>query len=389
MREDSEQGKSTLLERMERTGDGRNIEPALGLLEGEGAQQRVRGAPEPRRERRKTEHAIASRAETADPLHPSYYGLPVIKETVWIWTIPLYFHVGGLAGAASVLGVSAELAGGRRFRRLRARTRWTGAVGDAVSAVLLITDLGRPERFLNMMRVFRPSSPMSMGSWVLSVSGAANGLAAVTSGFEGGVLGRSGDAASVVGGVLGLPLAGYTAVLLANTAVPVWQGTRFGLPLLFMSAGVASAASLLSLLPGTRAEGRALHLYGTVGSAAALAATYAVEREAARSESVSKHLHAGVGGALWRAAKACTAAGLALSLLPGRTRAKRVAASVLTQLGSLGMRYGIFYAGKASARDPQATFRAQREGLGAAEVQGQVGPRPDLRPDRFPLPVVR
>ncbi|WNZ65785.1 polysulfide reductase NrfD [Myxococcus sp. MxC21-1] len=154
----------SLLDRLQRRGDGRNVDPALGVLAGEGAQQRVETLE-------RTPGLHPSLPET--PESPSYYGLPVIKEPVWIAAVPMYLYVGGVAGATSVLGLAVELTGGRRLQRLARRCVWVGTVGDMVSAGLLIYDLGRPARFLNMLRVFRPTSPMSIGSWVLAGSGAS------------------------------------------------------------------------------------------------------------------------------------------------------------------------------------------------------------------------
>jgi formate-dependent nitrite reductase membrane component NrfD len=96
---------------------------------------------------------------SAEPI--TYYGLPVIKQPVWIWTVPVYFFVGGVAGSAMVLGAVAQSAD-RRTDEFAQLCHWTGAIGGAISSVLLITDLGRPSRFLNMLRVLRPSSPMSL-----------------------------------------------------------------------------------------------------------------------------------------------------------------------------------------------------------------------------------
>jgi formate-dependent nitrite reductase membrane component NrfD len=385
---DHEQEHDWLAEAEQRS-DGRNVDPALGTLQGEGSRQRVKDIDEP--------HPAVpvpvvkgKRSTQAGPAEPSptYYGQPALKPPVWIWSIPLYFYVGGLAGAASLLGVAADVSGRGRLEGLVRRCHWMGAVGDAVSGALLIHDLGRPERFLNMLRVFRPKSPMSMGSWILAASGAGN-TAAVLLAHQRGVLGLVGRAASVVGGVLGVPLAGYTAVLITNTSVPLWQHTHRSLPLLFMSSGVASCGALLELFPQRRPEHRVARAYRLGGTVAQLVASFAVEREASRSETVVQPLKRGIPGALWRTFQACSVAGLALSLWPGRQRWKTVAASALTTAGALAVRFSIFYAGKASARDPQATFRGQREGLGAAEVGPASQVLRDSRPERFALPVVR
>jgi formate-dependent nitrite reductase membrane component NrfD len=376
----------THLDELQRRADGRNVDPELGLLRGEGSQQRVEqiDVPVPAALAR---GELFARGTPGEPT-PTYYGQPVVKEPVWIWSIPLYFYVGGLAGAASLLGVAAQLCGRGRLDGLARRCHWVGAVGDAVSGALLVHDLGRPSRFLNMLRVFRPTSPMSMGSWILAGSGAANG-AGVLLGHMRGVLGRVGQVGSVVGGLLGMPLAGYTAVLLNNSSVPLWQHTHRTLPLLFMSSAVATCGAFFEVLPLRPHERRVVRVFGLGGTVAALMATAAVEREASRSAPVANPLQAGASGALWKAFKVCTAAGLGLALWPGRQRWKTVAASALTTAGALAMRFAFFYAGKSSARDPQATFRSQRDGLGAAEVGPASQVLRDSRPDRFPLPVLR
>ncbi|RKI36087.1 formate dehydrogenase, partial [Corallococcus sp. AB049A] len=153
-----------MLDRLQRKADGRNINPRAGILEGEGSQQEVKD-PEQARQGIDVLSTVPSRSGPDSAGAPSYYGLPVLKEPLWIWTVPAYFYVGGAAGAASVLGVALEAFGGRKLERLAERCHAVAVAGDIVSAGLLIHDLGRPSRFLNMLRVFRPTSPMSMGSW--------------------------------------------------------------------------------------------------------------------------------------------------------------------------------------------------------------------------------
>ncbi|EPX63869.1 Formate dehydrogenase O putative subunit [Cystobacter fuscus DSM 2262] len=373
-------------EDLDKRGDGREIDTSRGELSGEGAWQRVKRLDEANPARA----VLHTRPTPSDVTSatPSYYGQPVLKEPIWIWTIPLYFYVGGTAGAASLLGATAEVLGGERLRPLGVRCRWIGAVGDSVSAGLLIYDLGRPERFLHMLRVFRPTSPMNLGTWILSGSGAMNGAAAVLSGQK-GWLGRAGDGAALIGGLLGMPLAGYTAVLITNTSVALWQSVHKSLPLLFMASSVAGAGSLLRLLPHKPEEERILHLFGMGGKVAALAAGLAAHRDATRVEAVGKPLHQGWTGAMWVAAHVCTAASLGMDLVPGRRRpAMKVAAAVLGTAGELFTRFAMFYAGKKSSRDAQATFQGQRQGLGAAEVTGHTLAS-DGKPLKFPLPVLK
>ncbi|MGH2808314.1 MAG: NrfD/PsrC family molybdoenzyme membrane anchor subunit, partial [Actinomycetota bacterium] len=230
-----------------------------------------------------------------------------------------------------------------------------GALGVFLGSVFLVIDLGRPDRFLNMLRVFRPTSAISVGSWLLAASGAANSGAAV---FDRRVLG---DIAGAAGGALGLPLAGYTGVLLADTAVPLWNETRRSLPLLFVASAMSSAADLLAFADLDNREHAVVHRFGLAGNVAELAAGYMVEKDAGRVERVARPLNEGVGGSLWKASKLATIASLMLSVVVGRNRWGRWIAALLGTAGSLALRYAVFHAGKASSRDPRATFETQRQ----------------------------
>jgi formate-dependent nitrite reductase membrane component NrfD len=352
-------------------GDGRNIDPQRGILEGEASEQEV---PDRRAE---TQGAVPYDVwpevpSDRPPGEITYYDRPVLKEPVWIWAVPAYFFVGGAAGAAAVLGGAAQLAGNDDLRDLVSRCRRIAAAGDALGTALLIHDLGRPARFLNMLRVFRPTSPMSVGSWVLATSAPLTTVSAFLANRD-GALRILGDLAGLGAGVVGMPLTGYTAVLLSNTAVPLWQETRRSLPALFTSSAMSSAASLLESMELDDAAARAVHRFGLAGKAAELMAMTVFERDASRIERVGRALREGLAGALWKSSKALSGASLALSLLPRRRRGIRTAAGVMGMAGSLALRFAVFHAGKASARDPRATFRQQREGHGAAEVTGRAG----------------
>jgi len=230
--------------------------------------------------------------------------------------------------------------------------------------VLLIEDLGKPGRFLNMLRVFRPSSPLSVGSWILAPTTLLSGASAI-------LPGAAGDTAGLAAGALGAPLSGYTAVLLNNTAIPVWERPRRSLPPLFVASAVSGAASLLDLMDLSEREERLVWHFGVAGKTAELAAAVAVDREAARVERVSKPLKEGVSGALWKAANALTGASLVTSLVPiGSKATRRRIAGVLGTAGAVAVRFALWQAGKSSARDPRATFESQRAGLGGAEVTG-------------------
>ena len=338
--------------------DGRHIAPELGVLAGEGSQQRIGTTAEAYPSTTFVWRDLPSHSFQEDP---TYYERPILKEPVWIWAVPVYFYVGGTAGAATVLGAAAQALDGEELRGLVRSCRWVAALGGAAGTALLIHDLGRPERFLHMLRVFRPTSPMSVGSWVLAGAASATMGSALLANRK-GFLGRLGDAIAYAAALLGMPLSGYTAVLLGNTAVPVWQATRRSLPHLFIGTSVSGLASLFGLLPVDLAprEEKIVERFGIAGKVVDLAAMAVVEREANQVESVGRPLREGLSGTLWSAARAMTAASLVLSLLPGRSRAKRLAGGLLGTAGALALRFAVFHAGKASARDPRATFHQQR-----------------------------
>jgi hypothetical protein len=292
---------------------------------------------------------------------PTYYDRPVLKEPVWIWAVPAYFYVGGAAGAAAVLGSVAQVVDRSGLHGLVSRCRWISATGAVVGTGLLIHDLGRPERFVNMLRVFRPTSPLSVGSWVLAGAAPLSAVGALGTTSR-GAIGALADAAAIGAGALGLPLAGYTAVLLSNTAIPVWSEARRSLPALFVASAVSAATSLLDLMRLSPREERIVRRFGIAGKAAELASIAAVERDASRVPGVDRPLREGLSRALLQTAKVSTALSLALILLPGRSRARRILSGVLGSVGAAAFKFAIFHAGPPSARDPRATFRLQRAG---------------------------
>src|SRR6476646_2641111 len=189
-----------------------------------------------------------------------YYGIPFLKEPSWTWEVPLYFFV---AGAAAVMGAIASYSGADR--RLVRDARWIAAAGAVISPALLIADLGRPERFLAMLRVFKPQSPMSVGVWTLlgfSTGAAAAAFAGFLTDRYGPslpvkVLENAGQAASLL---FGLPFSNYTGVLIGATAIPVWNQNAGELPIHFGMSGLASCVGLLELMGHRRS--RALQMLG-------------------------------------------------------------------------------------------------------------------------------
>jgi formate-dependent nitrite reductase membrane component NrfD len=339
--------------------DGRDIDLSLGVLSGEGSQQRVKEGDE-RLER--IEPKPWDRMPTTSLNDPTYYDRPLLKEPVWKIDIPLYYFLGGAAGAALALGAAAQLVGDEGLQKFGQKCHIIGIIGSTVGGGLLIHDLGRPERFLNMMRVFRPTSPMNVGAWILS--GAAP--LAITAGLfsnRRGFFGRIGSAAGYGAGLFGLGLAGYTGVLISNTAIPLYQQVRRIMPVLFLSSATASAASILDILFEDPRASRITLLFGTAGKLAELASGFALERKAETVEQVARPLKTGVSGALWRTSTVLTVASVVIAVIPGQSRARRKWSGVLGALGSLALRMAVHYAGAASARDPRATFHQQRARL--------------------------
>jgi formate-dependent nitrite reductase membrane component NrfD len=273
----------------------------------------------------------------------TYYGQPMLKQPVWIWTVPAYFYVGGVAGAALVLGAAAQIQDddGSLWSLIRT-SRWIGLVGEASGSILLIADLGRPERFLNMLRVLNIRSPLSIGSWVLAAGGALAGASVALPRLLR-------DAAGLAAGALGIPLAGYTGVLLANSTIPVWKGAHRSLPVLFVASAVASCASLLEMMEFSPREERIVRTFGVMGKAAELICMKSLESEVSSNRKVGGPLRSGFPGALWTASKVLTAASLVVTLMPGQSRKNRVA-GVLGTLAGIGLRFAVFHAGVRSSR---------------------------------------
>jgi formate-dependent nitrite reductase membrane component NrfD len=328
---------------------GRELNPKWAMLAGEGASQKLR-QPELRKGTWPVPVWHRTPAETAEG-PPDYYRLPLLKEPVWIWSVPLYFYLGGVAGGSAVL--AAALQGRKSTKDLAAACRLLAFLGTTIGPALLAWDLGKKFRFINMLRIFRSTSPMSIGSWTLAASGMLATFALVQGRATGPIV-----AFGQAGG--GLILAGYTGVLLGNTANPLWHETRRGLPVLFTASSVASTAAVLEMLPLNRAEAGVVRQLGMMGKTAELAAIAAVEWEAGCKQMVAGPLQKGKSAALWRGAKALIIAGMAVSLIPGRWRGKHLLGGGLTTVGSVLLRYALLEAGKESAREPQAVFASQR-----------------------------
>ena len=283
----------------------------------------------------------------------SYYGRPIVKEPVWQPEIPAYLFTGGVAGGCALLHGVARVTGQERLART---ALYVGAVADVISPALLISDLGRPERFHHMLRVFKVTSPMSVGSWVLFVSGGASNTAAVLELFD--ILRPVKWAAEVVSFLAGAPLATYTGTLIADTAIPVWHQARKELPFLFGASAAASAGAATTIFMRPREAGPSRRLAVT-GVAAELGLMQAMEHRLGFVGEVYKQ---GAAGKLARASKLLTAAGGALlATRARRSRGAAVAGSALVLAGEVALRWSVFRAGFQSARDPRYTVIPQKQ----------------------------
>ncbi len=266
----------------------------------------------------------------------SYYGRPIIKEPVWESDIPLYFFTGGLAGASDLLALGAQVSGNPRLRT----SALAGATaGVAISPYFLIKDLGRPLRFLNMLRVFKVTSPMSVGTWIFSAESTATGIAAACRLFD--VLPRVRATAQVFAGLIGPAQATYTGALVAQSVVPAWHEARRELPLVFASSAAASAGGAAAILTPAEHAGPARRL-GLIGGVTEVAATKLMEKRLGKL--VGSVYHEGEAGKYSRLATASTLAGSAL----------------------MALAFAVYHAGKQSARDPHHTSIPQKERGGRA-----------------------
>ena len=304
-----------------------------------------------------------------------YYGTPLLKEPQWNWAIPLYFFVGGAAGSSSVIGSMAGWLG--HDPKLARDARFIAAGGAALSGALLIYDLGRPRRFLNMLRVFKLQSPMSMGAWTLAGFGTSSAAAAFADLVE-AKYGKS-LPVSVVGGLgrsfsaaFGLPFSNYTGVLIGATTIPVWNKNVRTLPIHFGASGLQSAVSLLELVGHD--ESRALQILGVIAATTETLQGLLIEGERGPENRPLKR-----GGSGWMIRIGGVLSGplpLALRLFGGSKMRRWAAWSGL--VGSLATRYAWMHAGHISARDWRIPLDIPEEAA-QAPSRLQVAPERELR----------
>jgi hypothetical protein len=308
-----------------------------------------------------TKETLAPQESTRKPSaqgEQSYYGLPALKAPVWTWQVPLYFFLGGIAGLSACVAFVAQ-----SFRSDPALIRvslWAALLGAAICPVLLIADLGRPTRFLNMLRVFKLRSAMSLGAWILSAFSGCAFLGVLcfellSRGFTNPLLTSLLWLGLTSAAATGLLLASYTAVLIGATAIPVWSENRKLLPAHFLTSGLGGSAAILELagflIPATQILGFA---------ASGIETVMEIFLEV-RKRPVDAPLHHGRSGTTLRIAGLLEGpAALLLRVFWGSVPAGRYAAASCFLIGALLSRYAWIWAGRASAIDPNALFHLQR-----------------------------
>jgi formate-dependent nitrite reductase membrane component NrfD len=302
--------------------------------------------------------AVKTAVGSVNPAQVGYYGLPLLKPPTWTWEVPLYFFLGGISGTSACIAFAAQLF--QAETNLIRFALWMGLIGAAICPALLISDLGRPERFLNMLRVFKLQSPMSMGSWILV--GFSGCVFVAVLGIELVVRGHTHPAivtvlwlGEIAAALMGLLLASYTGVLIGATAIPVWSENRKLLPAHFLTSGLGGAAGILELagflVPATQ----------ILGFAASAAETGIDILLTFRKGTADKPLHHGISGMTLRVAGMLEGpVALLIRALWHAAPWGRYAAAICFLVGALMSRYAWIWAGRESSHDTQTLYKLQR-----------------------------
>ena len=303
-----------------------------------------------------------------------YYGVPLLKRPKWRWEIALYFFFEGISAGSFLLGVLADLSGDKRLRELARAAYDVCFLTLLPCPPLLIADLGRPERFHHMLRVFKPMSPMNLGAWTLTgFSVPVTAIAALRLISDGSSSDQNKLVLRSALGTVGLPFAltmiSYPGVLLSTTSTPVWSRSRFLGALLACSSisnGAAATSFALSLQNGNHSVAleRLAKIESTarICEGAALVAYLVTSKDAARPLTNGRH-----SLLFWLGAIGC---GLLLPVIlfdnrnqdkdHRRSRGKSIVRSVLSLAGGLALKWAITHAGRQSADDVDATRNATR-----------------------------
>ncbi len=292
-------------------------------------------------------YEITKRATPEGVKKGGYYGIPILKRPFWHWEIALYFFFEGVSAGSFLLCSAAEFAGGEKYRDLIRKGRFLSLATLLPCPPLLIADLGRPERFHHMLRIFKKTSPMNHGAWALTGYGA---FAALATGSE--LLGGMGrQVLAVLGAPFAFTMVSYPGVLLSTTSIPVWAHTHV-LGSLLACSSMSSAASALTLLSNGsdhEVSHKALARFedmATAAEAVALGAYLKTSKQAVRPLLKGKQSKL----FLWGAIGAGIVAPFLLRRMKSRL-ASGVIAPLLTIAGSAALKWSITYAGEESAMD--------------------------------------
>ena len=312
------------------------------------------------------QHGVQSTKESAAPNLRSgvggetYYGMQAVKPTPFGWHVGVYLTLSGLAGASQIIAAIAQRFGARRMRPVVRNGRYLAFAGATIGPLLLMRDLKTPRRWYNMLRIFRKTSPMSIGSYVLSAFGAASSATAFGEWFQGrGASGGLARVAELPAAAAGVGMLTYTGALLSSTSTPLWAAESPWLSARFAASGIASGAAALALceqLAGRSANARVLDAVAVSATATYAVLSHASQRQA-ENAGVAEPLKEGPHGTLYRIGSALSIpvplACHALSLISGRrSRALSIAAAVCVLAGTALTRYSYLEAGKASAKRP-------------------------------------
>jgi formate-dependent nitrite reductase membrane component NrfD len=309
------------------------------------------------------------------PFQGGYYDIPVIHGPHWKWLVIGYFYFGGISGASAVIAAFSRLYGGATSATLSRTATYVSFMALLPCPVLLILDLGRPARFFHMLRAFRVTSPMSVGTWGLTTFGVISTLTTGLQLLDDRSARRGEDpnhawqaiakGLALLGGLSGFFVAGYTGVVLAATAVPLWSKRPALLGPLFLSSAMTSGAAAISAVASasdheegdTQDRLRTLELLSTVTEESLLVIWIMALGQTA------KPMTQGRLGAVVR--HGAVGAGMALPLsiaalspyLPRRLRRPAaIVSAALTLAGVFAVRYAVVIGGRESAEDPHATF---------------------------------
>ena len=194
-----------------------------------------------------------------------------METTIWEWPIWVYLWAAGVAGGGYFAAFLVNLFTGRKHKSLLQIATWIGVPLVGIGTILLIVDLGNQLYFWHLLVRFYPLSPMSIGTWLLTIWAISGvGLLALwlaESGVAGFVVLRRlvplTEILSWISFVLSPLLIAYTGVLLSNTNEALWAAML--LPVLFVVSAVSTgmaATLLVSALMGKEVP----HEFGKAGA---------------------------------------------------------------------------------------------------------------------------